>query len=315
MTRRTLIVGDVIDDIIVKPRTPVTIGSDTVSQIVRCPGGSAANQAAWLAHCGGRVTFAGRVGRDGLQAHSAHLQTIGVEPVLTADPDAPTGTIVLLVDDGGERTMFTDRAANLRLQAADVPLTLLDEADHLHLTGYSFFTEPVRAVVMDLMRHARRRGLSCSVDPSSVGFLREVGAQQFLGWTAGADIFFPNHDECAVLSGHTDPRAIITELAAHYRLVVLKLGDRGCAIAGQDISTFEVAAVPTHVEDSTGAGDAFAGAFLHHWLAGGTPRQAATEAVSVAAQAVGRLGGRPPHRDRLAADPTQYGGSSFGNIG
>jgi sugar/nucleoside kinase (ribokinase family) len=294
MTRRTLIVGDVIDDIVVKPRAPITVGSDTVAQIVRCPGGSAANQAAWLAHCGGRVTFAGRVGRDGLDAHTDHLRTAGVDPALTADPEAPTGTIVLLVDDGGERTMFTDRAANLRLQAGDVPLTLLDEADHLHLTGYSFFTWQVRAAVMDLMRHARQRGLSCSIDPSSVGFLRDVGAHPFLRWTAGADIFLPNHDEGAVLSGQSEPAAIIAELAAHYRLVVLKLGGAGCVVGGRDIGTVEVAAVPARVEDTTGAGDAFAGAFLHHWLAGRTPPQAAAEAVKIAALAVDGLGGRPP---------------------
>ena len=42
---------------------------------------------------------------------------------LAADPDADTGSIVIMVSPDGERTMFTDRGANLRLRRADLPGT------------------------------------------------------------------------------------------------------------------------------------------------------------------------------------------------
>ena len=51
-----------INDVLVKPLDGVTPGSDTPAAIRARPGGAAANQAAWMAHLGATVTFAGRVG-------------------------------------------------------------------------------------------------------------------------------------------------------------------------------------------------------------------------------------------------------------
>src|SRR5450755_1376107 len=86
---RVLIVGDVIDDIVVTPLGTVTRDSDTTSRIVVTPGGSAANQAAWLAVAGVNVRFVARVGAADVSRHQAELSAFGVEAVLIADPDAP----------------------------------------------------------------------------------------------------------------------------------------------------------------------------------------------------------------------------------
>ena len=59
-SRAVLVCGDVINDVLVKPLDGITPGSDTPAVVRACPGGSAANQAAWMAHLGARVTFAGR---------------------------------------------------------------------------------------------------------------------------------------------------------------------------------------------------------------------------------------------------------------
>ena len=59
---RILVIGDVMTDVIVRPEGPLARGSDRRASIAFKPGGSAANQAAWLASFGVEVDFVGRVG-------------------------------------------------------------------------------------------------------------------------------------------------------------------------------------------------------------------------------------------------------------
>jgi len=60
VTADILVVGDVMPDVIVRPHGPMVRGSDRAATIRNSPGGSGANQAAWIGHLGGRVAFAGR---------------------------------------------------------------------------------------------------------------------------------------------------------------------------------------------------------------------------------------------------------------
>ena len=57
-SRRVVVCGDVINDMLVKPLDGVTPASDTPAAILARPGGAAANQAAWMAHLGADVVFA-----------------------------------------------------------------------------------------------------------------------------------------------------------------------------------------------------------------------------------------------------------------
>src|SRR6201995_3270214 len=120
--RRILVCGDVINDLLVKPFDGLESwpGSDILSTISARPGGAAANQAAWMAHLGADVTFVGRAGARDVTYHRRELARAGVRARLAADQEAETGSIVIMVAPDGERTMFTDRGANLRLRRADV---------------------------------------------------------------------------------------------------------------------------------------------------------------------------------------------------
>jgi sugar/nucleoside kinase (ribokinase family) len=310
---RVLVVGDVINDILVQAPWPLALGDDNPAVITIQPGGSAANQAAWMARLGLDVVFAGRVGARDAEFHRRELARFGVEPRLAADESAATGAIVVLVGPDGERTMITDRGANLRLRPADVPAALLEGAALLHLTGYSFFEPQPRDVALGLLGEARRRRVPVTVDPGSAAFLaaREPGA--FLGWTRGAAVCFPNLDEAAVLTGTAhaapgerragagdarsaagDPAAMAAALTGYYGAVVVKLGAGGAVYAAEGTASARVAAEPVSVRDTTGAGDAFCAGFLAAWLAGAPLADACTAAAKAAALAVSALGGRPP---------------------
>lgn len=290
---RVLVVGDLIDDLVVRPQGPVAYATDTPSRITPTLGGSAANQATWLAAAGARVRLAARVGEADLDRHTRALRAAGVEPCLVADPDRPTGTIVILLDETGERSMFTDRGANLGLSAQDLPDSLLDDVDAFHLTGYSLFDDEVRAAVLDLVERARARGVPVTIDPSSTGFLRSAGAGRFLGWIGEVAALLPNTDEAALLSGHDDPHDAARTLLAHAPVVAVTCGAAGAVVATRDADPVPVPAPDVEVVDTTGAGDAFTGAFLAAWLAGADALRATEAGVAAGARAVAVTGGRP----------------------
>lgn len=296
---RVVVCGDVINDVLVKPAAEITPGSDTPSVIAARPGGAAAGQAAWMAHLGAQVTFAGRVGARDADYHRQELARFGVDVHLAEDGQAGTGTIVIMVAPDGERTMFTDRGANLRLRRPDLPAGLLDGAAVLHLTGYTFFDPALLEVALWLLEQARSRDLAVTIDPASAAFLARLEPGAFLRWTGGAAVCFPNRDEAAVLAGEADPVTMAARLTQHYRLVLLKLGADGCLLAVPGEAPVRIPAHPEQARDSTGAGDAFCGAFMSRWLAAGPDAQtadlvaAAEFATQIAGSVVTRLGGRP----------------------
>jgi sugar/nucleoside kinase (ribokinase family) len=287
---RILLVGDVMTDVIVRPEGPLAKGSDRRAKIRFEPGGSAANQAAWLASYGVQVDLVARVGLAEVEAETRRLARAGVTAHLLGDRELPTGRLVALIDASGERSFYTDRAANETLCPADVPDALIDDASLIHLSGYSFFAASPREAVLKVMGSAGRTPVS--VDPASAEFLREVGPERFLQWTRGAAVLFPNEDEAAALTGASDPEAQCQRLAALYPLVALKLGAAGC-LAAEGARRWRVEAPRVAAIDCTGAGDAFAAAFLASRLRGEAIEEALARAVAAGSAAVQQVGGRP----------------------
>jgi len=300
---RVVIVGDVIDDIIVVPSGPVRVDTDTTSAIVRRPGGSASNTAAWLGWLGAPVDLVGRVGAGDLGRHAGALRASGVTPHLTEDPDRVTGTIVIVVD-GEHRTMLTDRGANATLSPAAVTDALLDHAAYLHLTGYTLFDALEAESFAQLVRRAHDRGVVVSLDPGSAGFLLDYGVRRFLADTHGVDLLLPNRAEALLLLGVGDEgqgAAVTSEecaraLLEHAPTVVLTSGGDGVIVAQRGAEAVRVRVEPVDPVDPTGAGDAFTAGLVHGLLGGEGIAAAATAGVRTARKAVTLQGGRPPSR-------------------
>jgi sugar/nucleoside kinase (ribokinase family) len=293
MSRRVLVVGDVMTDIIVKPEGPVVPGSDRRAEIRNKPGGSGANQAVWLGAAGVDVLFAARVGATELPMYENYFRGLDVVPALSGDRDLPTGVLVTLLDAGGERSFLTDRGANLNLSTADLTDDLLDGIALVMVSGYSFFAPGPRHAVRGLLAMARARGIAIAIDPASIGFLAEVGPAEFLDWVGEADWLFANEGEAELLSDSADLELQMQKLGERFRHVVVKRGRFGAMLGGREGIVATAAAPLVQVVDTTGAGDAFAASFVAA-LMSGSDLQACLEAgIAGGARAVQNLGGQP----------------------
>lgn len=293
MSRRVLVVGDVMTDVIVVPEGPIVKGSDRRATVRSRPGGSGANQAVWLGAMGAAVVFAARVGAADKATYENYFRGFGVVPILAGDREQPSGVLVTIVDPDGERSFLTDRGANLNLSPDDLNDSLLDDIGMVMVSGYSFFAPGPRAAVQALFAAARARGIAVAVDPASVGFLVEVGPDQFLDWTAGATAIFANESEAEALTGVTGYEAQMQALGARFDTVLIKRGRHGAALGGRDGIRVQLPAPVVTVVDSTGAGDAFAAGFIAARLAGDDETTALGKGIAAGAKAVQSIGGQP----------------------
>ncbi|GAA3035390.1 carbohydrate kinase family protein [Streptomyces glomeratus] len=297
MSGALLVIGDVVTDVVARHRGPLASGTDTAAVIRTLPGGAGANVACWAAHWGcPDVRLLGRVGADTAAWHERELAGSGVRPRLVVDTQAATGTVICLVDGSAsaERTFLTDSGACLRLDPGDWSDAFLDGVARLHLSGYLLFSETSRGLVRVVLTAARTRGVPVSLDPASAGFLADLGVGRFLTLAEGVDVLLPSRDEACLLTGLPDPGDAAAKLSRHVPLVVAKLGEDGALVAASGTVRARIPALPATPRDTTGAGDAFTGAFLAALLAGAEPEEATVEGCRAGAKAVEKVGGRPP---------------------
>lgn len=283
------VVGDVLVDVVVRPQEPVRSASDTTSTIHWRPGGAAANTAAWLASSGCPVRLVGRIGEDlAGEATRRELSDLGVDLWLSVDPRAPTGTVMAVVTDRGaaDRDMYTSRGASGRLDLQDLAPGWLDGVTHVHLSGYVLLAENTREAGVGALAQATDFGVGVSVDPSSVGPLRDVGPRSFLGWLPRPLLLTPNAEELQLLSGTEDVQAGIVALARDVGEVAVTLGAAGAAWSdGREV--LHQAAIPVSgAIDPVGSGDAFTAGFLAARVRGLSPAERLRGGVLVAGQSV-----------------------------
>lgn len=245
--------GDLVDDIAVRVG-PINVASDTDATIVRRRGGSAANVAASAARITGASRFLGQVGTDAIGAALLdELDGDGVD-VGFVRREGRTGTIVVLVDAAGERTMLVDRGSARDLTG---PLPeWLDGVDVLHVPFYSLAFGPIADTAATLVGWAHERQIAVSVDASSVAVLEGYGVDAAGERIAelGPDAVFANADEADVLG-------IDAPFAGAVTFVKRGAGPATVFVPGgsaHDVTAVAVVGSP----DTTGAGDAFAAGVL-----------------------------------------------------
>ncbi|MFP5488828.1 MAG: carbohydrate kinase family protein [Acidimicrobiia bacterium] len=291
------VLGDFAWDVLIRTNTELLKGGDTFGEVMLLPGGSAANVAVWAARCGLDTHFVGKIGRDRMgQLAIDDLDREGVSHHLVESDANLTGSVAVFVDHTGERSMVSGHGADFFLLPSELPRPEIRSARHLHLTAWSFFTDPPRSAARAAAQLARDAGATLSFDPASFQMIEEMGVEHFLDVTQdlGIDVFLPNKEEGATLTGCKDPIDIARELDRLYpsALVILKLDADG-ALVWQGGTAHHVPPATNKLVDATGAGDSFAGAFLARFLRGGSAVTAAAFATQISAWVIEHIGARP----------------------
>ncbi len=242
--------GDLAEDIVVELGGPVQFASDTAARIHRRRGGSAANTAEIAAALGHSARFVGQVGADAIGgALVEELAASGVD-VSCVRRSGSTGTIVVLVDHDGERTMLTDRRTCLDLDRPDPGW--LDGASSLHVPVYSLAGGPLAATTATVIGWAHERGVAVSIDASSVALLEQLGTEHVreLLTELRPDVVLANADEARTLSIDGPLAGAVT---------VVKRGPGPATVHRLGCAPTDVPALAVEgAGDTTGAGDAFA---------------------------------------------------------
>jgi sugar/nucleoside kinase (ribokinase family) len=104
---------------------------------------------------------------------------------------------------------------------------------------------------------------------------------------------FMNEEEATFLTGHQKLEDALNALLETAPTVIIKCGAEGAIGKSRGGDFVKVSALPTHVIDTTGAGDSFAGGFIAKWLTNPDLAMCMEAGASAAAQCVSIVGARP----------------------
>ncbi len=261
-----LSIGELLIDFV--PGQPGVSLKEAVS-FTKAAGGAPANVAAVVARLGGRSAFIGRVGDDAF-GHWLRdtLRAAGVDTrAVVLDAAAPTtlAFVSLAADADRDFSFYRDNTADTRLAEEDLDRDLLEEAAIVHFCSVSLSREPARGTTLTAARMARQAGAVVSFD---VNWRPPLWPDEASGVTsireamAFADVLKLSESELELLTGSQEAGAAAELLGDRLRLVLLSRGAAGVQVVTAAGIT-DVPAFPVKPVDTTGAGDALAGAFLH----------------------------------------------------
>jgi ribokinase len=260
------------------------------------PGGKGANQALAAARAGAKVALFGAVGRDAFAASAlANLEASDIDLSGVTAVDAATGVALIHVDAHGENAITIVAGANGEARAAHVPDALLGPGSTLMLQ----LEVPMAEVAM-LARRARGRGTRVVLNAAPAAAVSDDLLRL-------VDVLIVNEGEAAHIGAEHGLPATPEHFAASAsaRLgcaVIVTLGPRGALVVRGD-ERIAIAAPPTRVVDTTGAGDALAGAVAAALDRGASLRTALAEGIAAGSLACGGHGAQAalPQRGAIAA--------------
>ncbi len=258
-------------------------------------GGSAANTVAAIAALGGRTAYIGKVADDQLGDVFAHdIRAIGVTydtPRLTEG--LSTARCLVFVTPDAQRTMQTFLGATTQLGPEDVDLSYIAASQVLYLEGYLWDQPRAKEAMRGAAEAARHAGVKVALTLSDA-FCVARFRDEFLDLIdSHVDILFANESEILSLYQVERFDAALQRVRGHVEIAALTRSEKGSVVARGD-TVHLIEAVPgVDVVDTTGAGDAYAGGFLHALTQGYDLETCGRLGGALAAHVISHVGARP----------------------
>jgi sugar/nucleoside kinase (ribokinase family) len=231
-------------------------------------GGCAANVAIDLARLGASAAVAGCVGADAFGRFIVETLTaadVDTQDIRRLEGAETSGSLIINVR-GEDRRFIHAAGANARLAAIDIPLARVRAAKVLYVGGYLLMPALEGEPLAGLFREARAAGTKTVLDivlPGPGDHWHKLESV-----LAETDVFLPNHDEAAVLTGEHDPLAQARRFAAAGAgAVVITCGGSGSVVVSGS-TALRAGAYEVDYQGGTGAGDAFDAGFIRGLLLG-----------------------------------------------
>jgi ribokinase len=253
------------------------------------PGGKGANQAVAVAKLGYPVYMIGKVGDDsfGTQLRN-QLEKSGVDTTGVGVSSGSSGIALIVVSHRGENSIVVIPGANATL----TPEFLEQKRDIICSAGLVLTQlEIPLETVEHLASMCERENIPLILDPAPARPLSR-SLLESIAW------FTPNETEAAFFAGgdegaddSADPDVVALRLFEKGVMrMVLKLGDRGAFLVSGTDNQLMLKSAQVCAIDTTGAGDAFNGAFATGLLLWNEPIKSARFAIAAAAVSVTRFG-------------------------
>tara|TARA_Y100000389_G_scaffold200698_1_gene241708 strand:+ start:20 stop:949 length:930 start_codon:yes stop_codon:yes gene_type:complete len=224
-------------------------------------GGSVANSIVGLSQLGNKVGFIGKVSDDDLgNKYEEGLKKEKVEFIYDKKKEIiPTGTCLILITPDSERTMVTYLGTAGKINENDIDKEAVKNSEILFLEGYLWDEGEPKKAFEKAINNSNKVAMSLSdlfcVERHKPHFLQLVKNK--------LDITFANEQEIMSLIDVKKFEDVVTFAKEINKLIVVTRGDKGAIAINKDEIVECSAKKNLQIKDLTGAGDLFAGGFLH----------------------------------------------------
>jgi len=224
-------------------------------------GGSVANSIVGLSQLGNKVGFIGKVSEDDLgNKYEEGLKKENVEFFYSKKKEViPTGTCLILITPDSERTMVTFLGTAGKINENDIDTNAVKSSEILFLEGYLWDEGDPKKAFEKAINNSNKVAMSLSdlfcVERHKPHFLKLVENK--------LDITFANEQEIMSLIDVKDFNEVINFAKEINKLIVITRGDKGAIAINKNEIVECSAKKDLKIKDLTGAGDLFAGGFLH----------------------------------------------------
>ena len=253
-------------------------------------GGSVANSIVGLSQLGNEVGFIGKVSDDELGGkYEEGLKKENVEYFYNKKKEElPTGTCLILVTPDSERTMCTFLGTAGKINENDVSLEAIKKSEIILLEGYLWDEGDPKKAFEKAIQNANKVAMSLSdqfcVDRHKPHFLELVKNK--------LDITFANEQEITSLIDAKNFNEVITFSKSLKKIIVITRGEKGAvAINGNEVVECGVKE-DLKIVDLTGAGDLFAGGFLHGQVNNMSLKDSLEKGTEMSSRVIQQIGAR-----------------------
>ena len=253
-------------------------------------GGSVANSIVGISQLGNKVGFIGKVSDDDLGSkYEEGLKKENVEYFYSKKKeDLPTGTCLILVTPDSERTMCTFLGTAGKINENDVSSDAIKNSEIIFLEGYLWDEGEPKKAFDKAINSANKVAMSLSdqfcVDRHKPHFLELVKNK--------LDITFANEQEIMSLIDAKNFDYVINFSKSLGKIIVVTRGEKGAvAINGDEVVECGIKQ-GLKVVDLTGAGDLFAGGFLHGHVNNMSLKESLEKGTEMSSKVIQQIGAR-----------------------